>query len=124
MDQLIDLEGVGLKAEEIVQQAVIAAQKVADECCYALELKLTAAAERNLGAVMSVGKAAVRGHTHRIAIGDACFPTEIWTTVCGWRFGASSHVRVDVGDITCGSCIKFMSGAPGARSDERTQSGG
>ena len=121
MDKLSEAENSGVVAEEIVRQAIEAAQKVANESCYALELKLCAAAEQNLGAVRASGKAAARGHTHRIAIGDACFPTGLWTTACGWRFGAVPHMRVDIGMITCGSCAKFMDCTPWGPSDERAQ---
>ena len=96
-------------AEEIVRRAVEAAQVAISKSCLALEFKLSAAAEIELGAVKPVGRAAARSHTHRIALGDARFPTELWTTACGWRFGSVDHVRVNVSEITCGSCRKIGS---------------
>ena len=110
MDQMQELKDAESQAQEVVQKAVEAAQKIADECCSALELKLAASSEWKIGAVRAVGKASSRGHTHRIAIGDACFPTSVWTTVCGWRFGALPHVRVDISEVNCSSCAKYVRG--------------
>ena len=103
-------EMVGMKtAEDIVARAVAAAQMAIDESCKDLEIRLVAAAEVKLGAVRPVGKMSSRSHTHRIALGDSCFPTGVWTTACGWRFGSTQHVRVDVSEINCASCIRCTS---------------
>jgi hypothetical protein len=96
-------------ADAIVKRAVEAAQAAIEQSCLALEMKLTTAALEGLGAVRAVGRAASRSHVHKIALGDGLYPTELWTTACGWRFGAGPHVRLNINEITCASCIKFTS---------------
>jgi hypothetical protein len=91
-------------AVEIVARAVKAACVAVDAGCSALELKLMTKMAAVTGAVRGVGRAASRAQTHRIALGDACYPTELWTTACGWRFGSAPHIRVDISEITCASC--------------------
>jgi methionine synthase I (cobalamin-dependent) len=94
----------GYAAEEIVARAVKAAYAAVDEGCSALELRLMTKMAAVTGAVRGVGRAASRAQTHRIALGDACYPTELWTTACGWRFGSVPHIRVDSAEISCASC--------------------
>jgi hypothetical protein len=86
-----------------------------------LELKLNAAYVDKLGAVRAIGRSTSRAHTHRIALGDGCLPTELWTTACGWRFGSIAHRRMDVSAVDCASCLKFYGTAQPCdldRSDE------
>jgi hypothetical protein len=58
------------------------------------------------GAVKPIGRAAGRAHTHKIALGEACYPSSLWTTACGWRFGSVPHIRVSEHEVDCASCAR------------------
>ena len=95
-------------ANEIVERAVMAAQAAVAEGCHELELKLTVDADARIGAVKPVGRHSARAQVHMIALGDACYTSDLWTTACGWKFGGSHHVRVSTKEITCASCKKYV----------------
>ena len=104
-----ELKGCGLDpggAERIVARAVEAAQKAAWDACSAVELRLAEKLASVKGAVKPVGRAANRAHTHKIALGEGCYPSSLWTTACGWRFGNVPRVRVGEQEIDCASCAR------------------
>ena len=56
-----------------------------------------------IGAVRPTG----RGRIHAVVIGDASFPTDVWTTRCGWLFGRESHVRCSAVGVNCIKCLRY-----------------
>jgi hypothetical protein len=48
------------------------------------------------------------GVVHLVAIGDPVFPLEMWSTRCGWMFGASQHVRVALAAVDCRRCTTYQ----------------
>ena len=58
--------------------------------------------------------------THSVALYDPCLPPETWTTMCGWRFGASEHSVLDQGEVTCGRCLAAIVKRNRTRTTDKT----
>ena len=58
-----------------------------------------------VGGVRRIGGA---GKVHRVVIGDVMFDTALWSTKCGWAFGAVPHERMALSCVNCTKCLAAM----------------
>ena len=91
---------------ELLKRAAAVARETVLAHASQLEADWLAAEEARAGGVRPVGSSG-RGLTHRVAIGGAAVPSELWTTACGWNFGRAPHVRESIEVVTCKKCIEW-----------------
>ena len=62
------------------------------------------------------GGKSFHGHCHEVVCADPSLPPDVWVTRCGWRFGASRHIRmlIDGAPVTCPKCLQFRARGGGA----------